>query len=98
MQNVIDSWRKRLCGAATDEAKELAEDFKIELHKNHPLESNILVPNCIYRAGCPEFTQCGFFARFQKWLRENNKEMDWLNIQKRYDLYNEYFYSLHGEE
>lgn len=98
MQNNIDAWRKRLCGAATDGARELAEDFKIELHKTHPLESNVLVPNCIYRAGCPEFGQCGFFARFQKWLKDNNKEMDWLNIQKRYDLYNEYFYSLHGEE
>ncbi len=28
-----------------------------------------------------------------KWLEENDKELDWTNIQQRYDLYNEYFYS-----
>ena len=30
MQNLIDGWRKRLCGAATVEAIELAQDFKVE--------------------------------------------------------------------
>ena len=93
MQNLIDGWRKRLCGTATDDARELAEDFKIELHKTHPLESNVLVPNCIYRAGCPEFDCCGYIARFIKWVKNNNKEINWLDIQNRYDLYNEYFYS-----
>ena len=44
MQNLIDAWRKRLCRAATDDARELAEDFKETLHETHPLESNILVP------------------------------------------------------
>ena len=67
MQNLIDSWRKRLCGNATPEAVELAEDFKIELHKTHPYESDVLVPNCIYRAGCPEFSCCGKIANFIKW-------------------------------
>ena len=93
MQNLIDAWRKRLCGAATDEAVELAKDFKMELHKTHPLESDVLVPNCIYRAGCPEFTCCGHITDFIKWAKENNKEINWLNIQARYDLYNEFFYS-----
>ena len=93
MQNLIDGWRKRLCGTATDDARELAEDFKIELHKTHPLESNVLVPNCIYRAGCPEFDCCGYIAKFIKWAKNNNKEINWLDIQNRYDLYNEYFYS-----
>ena len=32
------------------------------------------------------------FAEFNKWLEENDKELDWTNIQQRYDLYNEYFY------
>lgn len=49
MQNLIDTWRKRLCFQATREARELAEDFKCELQKTHPLEANVLVPNCIYR-------------------------------------------------
>jgi hypothetical protein len=81
-----------LCGAATDEAVELAEDFKIELYKTHPLESNVLVPNCIYRVGCPEFHCCGKITEFIKWAKDNNKEVNWLNIQSRYDLYNEFFY------
>ena len=33
------------------------------------------------------------FAEFNKWLEENDKVLDWTNIQQRYDLYNEYFYS-----
>ena len=33
------------------------------------------------------------FAEFNKWLEENDKELDWTNIQQRCDLYNEYFYS-----
>lgn len=49
MQNLIDGWRKRLCYQATNEARELAEDFKLELHNTNPFESNVLVPNCIYR-------------------------------------------------
>lgn len=96
MQNLIDAWRKRLCGASTDDAVELAEDFKIELHKTHPLESNVLVPNCVYRAGCSEFSVCKSkynLPNFIKWAKENNKEINWLNIQARYDLYNEFFYS-----
>lgn len=98
MQNIIDSWRKRLCRMATNDARELGEDFKIELHKTHPYESNVLVPNCIYRAGCPEFSCCGFISEFIKWAKDNGKEINWLNIQDRYDLYNEYFYELHKEE
>ena len=34
------------------------------------------------------------FSEFIKWTEENNKELNWFNIQNRYDLYNEYFYSI----
>ena len=34
------------------------------------------------------------FSEFIKWTEENNKEINWFNIQNRYDLYNEYFYSI----
>lgn len=98
MQNLIDAWRKRLCYAATDEARELAEDFKKELHKTHPLESDVLVPNCIYRVGCPEFHSCGYIGKFMKWAKDNNKHIPWTDIQGRYDLYNEYFYSTQEED
>lgn len=94
MQNLIDAFRKRLCGMATEEARSLVEDFKAELHETHPLESNVLVPNCIYRMGCPEFHECGYIRKFMNWAKE--KDVFWkdnmFNIQARYDLYNEYFY------
>lgn len=92
-QNLIDAWRKRLCSKATKEARELAEDFKSELHKSHPLESNVLVPNCIYRWGCPEFTKCGCIQAFVKWCNDKGYKFEITDIQKRYDYFNEYFYS-----
>lgn len=98
MQQAIDGWRKRLCDQATDDARELAEDFKATLHETHPLESDVLVPNCIYRMGCPEFTCCGYIHRFLKWCADNNKKLDIVNIQNRYDLYNEYFYTTRAEQ
>lgn len=97
MQNLIDAWRKRLCGAATYEARELAVDFKAELHKTHPLESDVLVPNCIYRMGCPEFQCCGYIDGFLKWVKKQNSEALLTNIQSRYELYNEYFYEKKGD-
>lgn len=93
MQNLIDAWRKRLCECADPEAVELAEDFKAALHETHPFESDVLVPNCIYRWGCPEFGTCGKIHKFIKWCKDNNRELDAIDIQKRYDLYNEWFYS-----
>lgn len=96
MQNAIDAWRKRLCFMATKDARELAEDFKIELHKEHPIESDVLVPNCIYRMGCPEFNTCGYIQAFVTWANEKQGNSDWMtDIQQRYDLYNEYFYAHH---
>lgn len=91
MQNLIDAWRKRMCRQATPEARELAEDFKRELHKTHPYEADVLVPNCIYRCGCPEFTECGYMKNFGWWCEDSGREVSWLNIQERYNAYNEYF-------
>ena len=42
---------------------------------------------------CPEFGCCGKITEFIKWAKDNNKEINWLNIQNRYDLYNEWFYN-----
>lgn len=90
-QNTIDSWRKRLCYQATSEARNLAEEFKLELHKIEPEWADVLVPNCIYRCGCPEFSMCQakLWVNFLKWCNENNKNIN--SIQSRYDAYNEYF-------
>lgn len=97
MQNCIDGWRKRLCYQATDKARELAEDFKIELHKTHPIESNVLVPNCIYRGGCPEFSMCNekVWAKFLVYCKDNNLPLN--TLQQRYDAYNQMFYKENQE-
>lgn len=91
-QNTIDAWRKRLCYQTTDEARELGESFKAELHKYEPEWSDVLVPNCIYRCGCPEFEMCEqkFFAHFIAQCKEDKVNI--YNIQERYDEYNKLFY------
>lgn len=91
MQNLIDTWRKRLCYKASPETRELAEDFKVTLNQTHPIEANVLVPNCIYRCGCPEFQACGFFYKFWEYFTKNHPDMDVFDIQQRYDVYNEMF-------
>lgn len=90
MQNLIDAWRKRLCFQATNEARQLAEDFKMKLHETHPIEADILVPHCVYRGCCSEcFNGCGFWDRLTKdWSKE-----DITDINKRYQKYNEWFYN-----
>lgn len=98
MQNLIDAWRKRLCFQATKEARGLAEDFKIELHKEHPLEADILCPNCVYRGGCPEFKPCGYFNKFKKWFDIYYPGRDFSDLQTRYDAYNQFFYEEHAKE
>lgn len=98
-QALINVSRYRLCEQASVETREYAEDLKREI-KNAGQEelSNVLVPNCIYRAGCPEFQCCGYIGKFIKWAKDNNKQIPWLDIQGRYDLYNEYFYSTREED
>ena len=95
-QQLIDIFRKRLCYQASPETRELAEDFKLSLYTKEPELSNVLVPNCIYRNGCPEFCMCNkkFFVEFLKYCSEkgiNTEKL--LSIQNRYDVYNEYFRS-----
>lgn len=88
VQNLIDSFRKRLCFQATHEARTLAMDFKQELHTVEPYIAEVLVPNCVYRGGCPEFTPCSFYSNFVNWAYENG--CNFHDIQSRYDAYNSY--------
>ena len=92
-QNLIDAWRKRLCYNATPEARKLAEQLKVELYDNEPELAQVLVPNCIYRCGCPEFKSCSYWETFIK--RHSNVDMN--NIEERYNAYNEEFMSIKGE-
>jgi len=86
-QNLIDTMRKRLCYQASKETRELAEDLKVSISKTEVELADVLVPNCIYRCGCPEFKECGYWNKFKnKWSREELS-----NIQMRYNLYNSDF-------
>ena len=88
-QSIIDAWRKRLCYQATKGARELAEQFKKELKEAQPELSSVLVPNCIYRGGCPELKTCGYYNSFLSFVGEDTQD-DIFDIQKRYDLYEKF--------
>ena len=88
IQNLIDTWRKRLCYQASPETRKLAEDFKSELRKTEPEISDVLVPNCVYRCGCPEMGGCGWYEAMVKRF----PKLASTNIQERYDEYNRIFY------
>lgn len=92
MQQLIDISKKRLCHAATDEARSYMENFKYELAKTHPVEASVLVPTCIYSLGCREMSCCGLIGKFLNYAKEKGYKMeDLVNIQTRYDIYNEFF-------
>lgn len=88
-QAMIDTMRKRLCCQASPETREYAEDFKRALRKVEPELSDVLVPNCVYRCGCPEIKSCRLW---QKLMAETNFEVDTCQIDRRYAAYNEWFY------
>lgn len=98
VQHLIDTDRKRLCFQASKETRELAEDQKVTI-KNEvdTYIADVLVPNCIYRGGCPEYDgseeyRCRFFENFSK------RNGTFTNIQDRYDAYNKEFYKNHKYE
>lgn len=97
VQHLIDTMRKRLCFKASPETRECAMSLKTEIHEIEPFIADVLIPSCIYRAGCCEKTQgndCKFFEWF---LKTFPKDKDIFNIQDRYDVYNKWFYSQRKE-
>lgn len=110
IQHLIDTSRKRLCFCASPETREKWEDLKCEINKIDPNIAQVMVPNCIYRFGCPEMGKCQFFKRFLDYAimegsyisaDKQTNTMD--DISYRYKLYNEYFYERkrgeqHGNE
>lgn len=88
VQHLIDTMRKRLCYQASPETRQLAMDLKAAIYEVEPEIANVLVPNCVYRCGCPENGKC-------KWFEQHVKKCDDLwstDIQKRYDAYNRIFW------
>ena len=88
IQHTIDTWRKRLCFQASSDTRKYAEDFKKALKDVEPEWADVLVPNCVYRCGCPEPNGCEYY----NWLIAQNPKIASTNIQERYDAYNEVFY------
>lgn len=101
MQSLIDSFRKRLCvGCVSPETYELAVDFKKALQETRPELAYVLVPNCVYRCGCPEFKSCGFFNKMVQLVRSEVDDLatirDLTMINGRYEIYNYWFDELQG--
>lgn len=87
-QALIDTMRKRLCHQASPETRAYAEDLKAAIYDIQPELSDVLVPNCIYRCGCPEINCCWLFRS----LCTKNIDCASINIQERYEAYNNIFW------
>ena len=88
-QALIDTMRKRLCYQASHETRKYAEDLKVAIHAREPEISDVLVPNCVYRCGCPELQSCGYWSKL---VRETDGDIRVVDIQTRYETYNELFW------
>ena len=87
-QHLIDMARKRLCYMASPETRKYMEDLKIAIHDVEPEVADVLVPNCVYRCGCPEPNGCKWFDH----MAAKHLNLTSTDIQQRYDAYNEVFY------
>ena len=88
-QALIDTMRKRLCYMAHRETRGYANALKAELYSVEPEISDVLVPNCVYRCGCPEPNGCHKFAA----LCLDHPNMLSTDICQRYEVFNECFAS-----
>ena len=93
-QALINVSRYRLCKQASKETREYMMDLKAAIKESGQKEiSDVMVPNCIYRMGCPEFKCCGHIQKFYNFaFNKGYCAADMQDIQLRYDLYNEFFY------
>lgn len=91
-QHLIDTMRKRLCGQSHPKTRAYAEDLKMAISAREPEIADVLVPNCVYRCGCPEFDPCKVWGEFFKWAKKtHNVDVRLLPIRERYACYNEWF-------
>ena len=87
VQSLIDTMRKRLCYQASAETRQYAEDLKAAIQSIEPEIGDVLVPNCVYRGGCPELQTCGYCELL---IADTDGAIVTTDIQKRYDLYNQH--------
>ena len=86
-QHLIDTARKRLCMLASPETRRYMEDLKTTLKPVEPEISDVLVPNCVYRCGCPEPGGCGWYET----IVAIEPKLASTDIQERYNVYNNLF-------
>lgn len=92
IQHLIDTMRKRLCYQAAKETREYAYDLKNAIKEADQEIAEVLVPNCVYRCGCPEMKKCKKWEAFADWsARELNLRIEALPIHSRYQVWNKYF-------
>ena len=98
-QNLIDTMRKRLCYQASKETREYAENLKEVIAYYEPELADVLVPNCVYRSGCPEMGKCTVWKKFVEYVyNERYEHTGLLDIRTRYDYYNKWFYERVADE
>lgn len=99
LQGLIDMMQKRLCiGCCAPDTYNWAKSLKLKMMNHNDPCFNIigesLVPSCVYKSGCPEFKNCGFFRELVNKHREELFFKDFIdiftNIKSRCDLYNEH--------
>ena len=87
-QHIIDTARKRLCvGKVSPETYKTYETIVGCLAKTEPELAFHCVPNCVYRAGCPEMKTCGLYQKFYDSLSREDKDAIATNIGRRYRLF-----------
>ena len=84
----VDMAREQLCRQQEKEIVRHAERLKIALHLVEPELSDQMVPECVYRCGCPYEDGCGWFDK----IAANNPNITSTCISTRYAAYNEAFY------
>lgn len=87
-QHLIDTMRKRLCKQASHETREYAKSLKETIASIQPELADVLVPNCVYRGGCPEMQPCGWYAHM---LKVTEGKIASTDIAERYAAYNKLF-------
>ena len=85
---LIDMARGHLCRQQEKDIVLHAERLKIALHLVEPELSDQMVPECVYRCGCPYEDGCGWFDK----ISANNPNITSTCISTRYKTYNEVFY------
>ena len=87
-QFLIDMARLQLCHMQDCEITKHMRNLKIALHMVERDLSDELVPECVFRCGCPYEDGCGWFDK----AVSNNPNITSTCISTRYKAYNEVFY------